>query len=974
MAHFRQILLLSATLLVAIPLFAQNDTPLTVRQFVRNSFTKNGIDNALITLMREDSTVIDTVRTVFDFGRRNARVWSYDMERRTQNVIVRVEHPEYETYEGTYRVVNYGRNEAYELPELFIRRKAKDMYKDLEQMMDEVTVVATKVKVVYKKDTIIYNADAFNVPDGSMLDGLIRQLPGAELRKNGEIYINGKKIDYLTFNGKDLMKGDSKVMLDNLPYYTVEKLKVFHKSTERSRLLGRDVEEKDYVMDVQLKREYSVGQSGHISVGGGTHDRWKGRLVNMRFTDSSRLIIVGSANNVNEDGGVLGVDGTWYGNEDNNGDKTAKRLYVMLTVDEKHGRYKEDVTASGAWSKHMTESRTARQTFMETGDIYSRMRSAEANKQMQLSLRNNLTLYKLGTTWNTSVVYATSDGKGNSREASFDADPNEFGTTMAVLDSVFAPTLRPELLSISTNRISNSSLSESDRLRVNSTITWDKAFRWGDDIRVKFNAVYNDNDANTFGRYSLDYPKGNGTGDLQNQYSSDTQNDYSYSATVDYNFHFLSDWHVAFQYEYSQKRTSRDFNRHRLDWLGGDWGLGAEDGNFGMLPSAHEDMIACLDAQNSYASGHQWRRHGGKVKAYYSKQDGKAGEKSYFEVDVPARYVAERNHYVRNTLNTVVRNSSWLFMPQVRWERQSDEWRSRWDLNYKCDMTTPDIMQLVDIRDTSDPLAVRLGNPDLKGATTHSFGGSAYRRFRKNNHTLSFNIGANIMTNLVANGFTYDRTTGVYTYRPENVNGNWSGNASLKYRGYFDKQHHWTFETSTSYHYYRNVDLVSESGSERSRSSKVDNNVLSEVLNVEYSVDKLRLVANGSANWNRSRGVGRLSTTGLNAVDYSYGMFGQYEFPLKLQFFTSFTVNGRRGYDEPSMNTDDLVWFASIGRSFLNNQLNLRVEAHDILRQLSQTTYVVNGQGRIETWRRTLPSYVMASLTWRLHSNPKKKK
>ncbi len=44
-------------------------------------------------------------------------------------------------------------------------------------------------------DTLVYDASAFNLPEGSMLDDLIRQLPGAELRENGEILVNGRKVD-----------------------------------------------------------------------------------------------------------------------------------------------------------------------------------------------------------------------------------------------------------------------------------------------------------------------------------------------------------------------------------------------------------------------------------------------------------------------------------------------------------------------------------------------------------------------------------------------------------------------------------------------------------------------------------------------------------------------------------------------------------------------------------------------------------
>lgn len=59
--------------------------------------------------------------------------------------------------------------------------------------LKEVTITATKIKMIMRGDTIVYNADAFNLAEGSMLDALISKLPGAQLNKNGEIFVNGKK-------------------------------------------------------------------------------------------------------------------------------------------------------------------------------------------------------------------------------------------------------------------------------------------------------------------------------------------------------------------------------------------------------------------------------------------------------------------------------------------------------------------------------------------------------------------------------------------------------------------------------------------------------------------------------------------------------------------------------------------------------------------------------------------------------------
>ena len=85
-----------------------------------------------------------------------------------------------------------GRNEYFDAPFHYMKRKIKTLQgKDLK----DVVVKATRVKIVFKNDTVVYNADAFNLPNGSMLDELIRQLPGVKLTDTGEIFLNGKKVD-----------------------------------------------------------------------------------------------------------------------------------------------------------------------------------------------------------------------------------------------------------------------------------------------------------------------------------------------------------------------------------------------------------------------------------------------------------------------------------------------------------------------------------------------------------------------------------------------------------------------------------------------------------------------------------------------------------------------------------------------------------------------------------------------------------
>jgi hypothetical protein len=261
---------------------------------IADTFTKKGINGVNITFMTPDSTEID-VRTSMLLG--DAAYYAMKVPAQKAQFLVKFEHPDYETGYISYNLKTPGRNTQIDLPPAYIKRKNTVQHVEL----DEVVVQATKIKLIHKGDTLVFNADAFNVAEGSMLDDLVRQMPGVELKRNGEIFVNGEKIDYMMLNGKDFFRGNNKLMLENLPYYVVQNIKVYKRTTDRMQTLGVTDGKRDYVMDVYMKREYRQGYIANAEVGGGTHDSFLGRLFGLRFTDHSRLTLIGNGNNLDSE-------------------------------------------------------------------------------------------------------------------------------------------------------------------------------------------------------------------------------------------------------------------------------------------------------------------------------------------------------------------------------------------------------------------------------------------------------------------------------------------------------------------------------------------------------------------------------------------------------------------------------------------------------------------------------------------------
>ena len=241
---------------------------LSISGAVKDNMTQEAVQNCFLTLMLADSTVVDTVTTCksqssingqwFDESRFDLRIT------KPAKYLLRVEKEGYDTKYVPLDFQKMYRRKFYStLPDIFMQRTRV-------HKIGEVTVTATKVKFYHKGDTIVYNADAFQLQDGSMLDALIKQLPGAELKSDGRIYVNGRFVENLMLNGQDFFRGNNKIMLNNLPSYTVSNIKVYERESDRSRYLGQNLDDKSFVMDVNLKKQYSIGWMGNVEAGGGT--------------------------------------------------------------------------------------------------------------------------------------------------------------------------------------------------------------------------------------------------------------------------------------------------------------------------------------------------------------------------------------------------------------------------------------------------------------------------------------------------------------------------------------------------------------------------------------------------------------------------------------------------------------------------------------------------------------------------------
>ena len=935
-----------AVWLSALACYAQADTTQVRKKKERtielsgevyDSFTKAKV-KAFITLLRSDSTFVDSM-TCWTWS--TSSYYQFKVPAKNADYIIKASAEGYNDTTMNYKLRHIARNSWFELPRILMKKKQRsddDIYKEIG--LGGVVVTGTKVKLAYRGDTLVYNASAFNLPEGSMLDGLIRQMPGAELKDNGDIYINGKKVDYLTLNGKDFFKGQNKVMLDNLPYYTVKELKVFDKSTKQSELIGHDVEKKDYVMDVQLKREYNRGLMGNAEGGYGTDDRYMGRLFGLYYDDHSRISIFGNINNINEMHRP-GSEGNWTPSNMPQGLRLTKQTGLHIETEDQDKLWETSMDATFEWNDADNKSRTSSERFATGGSFMSGSESWSNQSDFRFSAYDYFQLKKPITLWGTiNVGYANGHRTNGSQDSTY----------------------REAII----NQSINDGLTRYRTLSLNADIGLHHKFAWGDYIIANISGSYSRQKPSESWTTDRTFFNQTGATDLRHNYIDTHGDSYSYNGSLGYTFQLLNRWFVGAEANYNQSMNNSNNLRYRLDRLSEDkyqteW-----------LPSTHEALLSVKDMNNCDEQQLLSRTTGASLEVIH------ATDNDYFVFRLPFRNTNERLWYNDFAgLDTIARRSYVEVTPSISWSQWGKK-NGLNSLNYSMSMSRPSLADLMPVDDTSNPLVTSINNPNLKSTLTHYIGIG----FRFNNdstrHFFNINSNASLTQNAIGMRTIYNPQTGAYTYMQDNINGNWNWNLYTNYEQPLDSAKHFTLEQRANASYTHSVDF--EMAYEQYvpfqdmtfTKSTVHNWTLNEHLGVEYQKDKFTIGLSGEVNWRRSTSQ-RQNFENISAFDYNYGGLLRYTIPwIELSIATDIRMYSRRGYQSTMMNTDDLVWNAELARSLFNEKLTLKFTAFDLLHQLSNKQYSVNAQGRTETWNNCIPRYLMLSVAYKFNKQPKK--
>ena len=820
-------------------------------------------------------------------------------------------------------------------------------------MLAEAVVVAEAPQVQIVEDTVAFNSSAYRTPEGAMLEELVKKLPGAEVDDDGNVKINGKEISKIMVDGKEFFGGDVQTGLKNLPVDMIEKLKTYDKKSDLARITGIDDGEEETVLDLTVKKGMNQGWFGNVDVAGGTKDRYMGRAMVNYFYDKTQVSLIAGANNVNDQGFSAGGGGPRW--RRNNG-LTAKKM-VGINFATQTDKIELGGSARYNYSDGDIASVGSTENFLTSGNSYSNSNTLSQNRNKRFSADFRME-WRPDTMTNIifrpDFSYGKTDNLSSSESGTFNDDPYnlvENPNDYLNLDNLAQ---NDPLREVRVNAINSGTLNDNKDITANATLQVNRKLNSkGRNITFRGRFSYGDSESNQFTESMTNYfllqnYLGGDSVLIRNQYINTPTKNYNYRLQLTYSEPIARATFLQFSYQFQYKYSESDKSTFDLQPFS-DWGLGAA------LPDGYEENE--IDSLGKYAE-YRYYNHDASVALRFIREKYQLSAGMSFQ---PQHTILsyKRGDYMIDTTRNVFN-----FAPNIDFRYRFSK-VSQLRFTYRGRSSQPSMENLLPIVDNSNPQNIRIGNPGLKPAFTHTmrFFYNTYDADKQRNIIAHANFSAT--QNSISNSRVYNEATGGWTTTPKNINGNWNAfgmfgfNTALKNKKF-------TISTFSNASYVNNVAYLTDSQTRVENKNTTTNLTLNERLNGTYRNDWFEFGLNGTLSYSIEKDK-LTPDNNQQPYTFSYGATTTVSMPWSMSLSTNIANQSRRGYRDASMNRNELIWNAQLSQTFLKGAATISFEMYDILRQQSNITRSLTADGRSVYEYNGVNSYCMLHFIYRLN-------
>lgn len=851
--------------------------------------------------------------------------------------IICIDNENYQQYKDSIHVVVRKREKEIELGRILLKRRMTEKAIDLA----EVEVKASKIKFYFDKDTLVYNADAFTTQKGFVLTDILNKMPGIEIKPNGEILSNGKKINDLLVNGKNFFNRDRKTILENLPAFSVKNVKVYEKTLDSSAVIKRDREIEGLVMDIQLKKEYAKSTFTNGVAAYGTDHRYYEKLFGMKFHSLYRFSAYANTNNINYNE-IFSNDGTGKNTDDGAGEKNTSIAGFCYDIDNSQGKYSLEGNAKISYTDVCDSRANNEILYFTSGDIYKNSLMARNNYMTKLTTDHNI--YLLGNSKNDFTIKPTlkySHIKGNG----FENDSTE-----------------------NINNIITNSLNERQALEGNLTI--DKvlhATHSGDFLQTSITAYFANNFSRSFNNYHLRNDKFLlNCNEWKNQYTDYDFNQRQWHVYGLYHYALGAYTGLEVSYTYDKIQTNRDNEFYQLDKLA-EWN---EEMELGRLPSP-ERLAEVIDGANSYWTDEYESNHQASFSYKFRRMDTNSNATEVY-IGFPLKLYNKSLHYKNLLTDTIVAKNNLLpsfTLNAARGIRRKKHSFYFIRLTYSFQQSMPNMRNFINVRNDATPLFITEGNPHLKNSNRNSIEGCLQLQPHSfGNHSIVLNY--NKISNEISQSLFYDKSSGISTLKPININGNDNWHFMTTNSFYTGKGYSTMLKNSLSCDFSKSARMTGTDDDGGLKKNRIRYHEISDEMEISSKMlnGKLGIIIKPYYTFAHASSKNNCFNP-FSTHDFGCKLNLDIELPADIRLKSDFRSIFRKGYKIKDLNQDEQLWNMSLSKAF--SHIILSVTANDILNDRQNIYKYVNAEKRLEQTYNHMGRYLLFSFGWNFDKKKK---
>lgn len=844
------------------------------------------------------------------------------------NYLIRASFLGYETIEKKVNIPAY-RKEVY---------GGALMMKPSSIVLDETVIKAELQKMKMSGDTLVYNTGAFKTSEGAVLQDLVRQLPGLELdEKSGKMNFHGKEITQILLNGKEFF-ADSKVALNNMPVDALKEVKVYEQQSDKEQMTGVSDGKKKTVMDVKTKKDLTDGLMGDVSALKGSGDMYGVKMSLNKFVGKWRMSLYGDLGKLPRYGNFIS----------DMADNPAQMKDIGFSLGTEIKKLNLNVSASyNNNNKSADESRSQSEEYLPNGSQYAynnglstgRNRSFWENIYLTGSLSDRTEI-----NFRHNINHSRLNSVSENISATFSTNPLDYVSEPWRDDAMIPPEFR-------INKNTGNSQNKTNNLMIgNNLLITHKLNDIGRKLSIELRNDYSNQASGNYQQSSITYYQlkndlGADSVLYRNQYRESPARNLLLAGEVSYT-EPIGKQMLQVYYRHEYQRQSNNAVTYNLD----------EDALWGSLPSGYEagrvDSLSDYTRNDLHSNEFGLRTTLNWRKVRLNIRFGLSPQKSTTK--------SNRGKVKIDTTITVLN-----IVPELHFDYDLGN-NHNMSVYYSGYTRQPSIYDLLSVPDYTNPLNITMGNPGLKPA----FGQSISVNYRGGNmekqEMLYCGLRYNNTINDISRKRTYDEKSGVYTSRPENINGNWGIGGNIYYTNKLFKKIFARLATNANYN--RRVSYVQIMG-EANENDRNTSQMLSLMQDVEfaYKLEEHEFKINGAITYQQADNS-YTNNSDYRTYDFYYGAECRLKLPLNLNLYTVVRSMNRRGYKDEASNTTQWLWNGELTYSFLKGKRGLfKFQVVDILQQRDFVNRWMNDTGQGETWTWGLGRYAMATFTYRFN-------